>query len=147
VTPFELVRQAAEVQDASKRELVAITRRLERAALEHPPVAVAATLQDVRHLSDGTRAVYAELAARGVEARLHARGLQSWLAPGVVGIDLTEDDPLADEWVVVLPGRAPVVFAATDLHAADCADADRSFRYGISHDPHVVASAGRLLGI
>lgn len=147
MTPFGLVRESAHLQEATKRELVAVTRRLEHAALQHPPAAVAATLQDVRHLSDATRAVYAALAARGVEARLHARGLQGWLAPGVVGVDLPEDDPLVDEWVVVLPGGEPVVFAATDLHVAGRADDERAFSYGISQDPRVVANCGRLLGI
>ena len=147
MTPYQLVSAAVPVQDASKRELVALTRRLERQARDSAPPAVAATLQDVRYLTDRTRAVYAELAAAGAPARLHARGLQAWLAPGVSGVALDEDDPLVDEWTVVLPGRDPVVFAATDLGVTDCADDDRAFRYGISRDPHVVASCGRLLGI
>jgi hypothetical protein len=91
--------------------------------------------------------VYAELAAGGAAARLHARGLQAWLAPGVAGVALDDDDPLVDEWVVVLPGPEPVVLAATDLGETGCSDGDRSFTYGVSHDPHVVAGCGRLLGI
>jgi hypothetical protein len=146
-TPYGLVSAVVDMQEASKRELVRVTRRLERAAVELRPPAVAATLQDVRYLTDRTRAVYAELAAGGAPARLHARGLQSWLAPGVTGISLDDDDPLVDEWTVVLPGREAVVFAATDLGNTDCSDDDRCFRYGISTDPEVVASCGRLLGI
>jgi hypothetical protein len=65
----------------------------------------------------------------------------------VTGISLDDDDPLVDEWVVVLPGPEPVVLAATDLGDTGCADEARSFTYGVSHDPHVVASCGRLLGI
>jgi DICT domain-containing protein len=146
-TPYALVSAAAEVRRGSKRELVALTRRLERQALQGAPPAVAASLQDVRFLTERTRGVYAELAAAGAVARLHARGLQSWLAPGVEGVALDDEDPLVDEWVVVLPGREPVVLAATDLHDDGCADDARSFTYGISHDPHVVAGCGRLLGI
>ena len=147
MTPYELVRQAVPVQDATKAELLRMTRRLERSALQSPPPAVAATLQDQRYLTDRTRSVYASLAAAGAPARLHARGLQAWLAPGVEGVALDDDDPLVDEWVVVLPGRDPVVFAATDLHLPGCEDADRSFSYGVSHDPHLVAACGRLLGV
>ena len=147
MTPYAVVSAATQVQDASKRELLAVTRRLERAALRSRPPAVAATLQDVRHLTDRTREVYAQLAADGSSARLHARGLQAWLAPGVEGIALDDDDPLVDEWVVVLPGTEPVVLAATDLGRTGCADDDRTFTYGVSHDPHVVAGCGRLLGI
>ena len=146
-TPYGLVSAAVEVQEASKRELVLLTRRLERAAVAHRPPAVAATLQDVRYLTDRTRAVYASLAAVGAPARLHARGLQAWLAPGVTGVSLDDDDPLVDEWTVVLPGDEPVVFAATDLGNTDCHDDERCFRYGISHDPELVAACGRLLGI
>lgn len=146
-TPYALVAAAVDVQEGSKRELVRLTRRLERAAVDHRPPAVAATLQDVRYLTDRTRAVYARLAAVGAPARLHARGLQSWLAPGVTGVCLDDDDPLVDEWTVVLPGDHPVVFAATDLGITDCDDDERCFRYGVSTDPAVVAGCGRLLGI
>jgi hypothetical protein len=146
-TPYGLVSAAVEVQEASKRELVLVTRRLERAAVAHRPPAVAATLQDVRYLTERTRAVYAALAAVGAPARLHARGLQAWLAPGVTGVSLDDDDPLVDEWTVVLPGDQPVVFAATDLGNTDCDDDERCFRYGISNDPKLVADCGRLLGI
>ena len=147
MTPYELVRRGAPVQEATKAELVRITRRLERAALLAPPPAVAATLQDERYLTDRTRSVYAALAAAGAPGRLHARGLQAWLAPGVSGVALDDDDPLVDEWVVVLPGHEPVVFAATDLHVAGCEDEDRCFSYGTSSDPEVVQECGRLLGI
>ena len=147
MTPYELVRRTTPVQDATKSELLALTRRLERAALQAPPPAVAATLQDVRYFTDRTREVYTALAAAGAHARLHARDLQTWLAPGVTGIALDDDDPLVDEWVVVLPGADPVVFAATDLHVPDCVDEERCFSYGVSHDRSVVQECGRLLGL
>jgi DICT domain-containing protein len=147
VTPYALVSASAPVRPASKRELVALSRGLEHAALRGEPPAVAASLQDARFLTDLTRAVYARLAAAGAPARLHARGLQAWLAPGVEGVALDDDDPLVDEWVVVLPGNDPVVLAATDGGDTEGEDAARSFTYGISRDPQVVASCGRLLGI
>ena len=147
VTPYALLSASTAVQDATKRELVGVTRRLERTALHHPPVAVAATLQDERYLTDRTREVYTALAEAGTPARLYARGLQSWLAPGVTGVALDDGDPLVDEWVVVVPGRRPAVFAATDLKTVDCDDDDRCFSYGLSNDPHLVAACGRLLGI
>ncbi len=146
-TPYALVSTAGPVHRATKRELVQLSRSLERAALEGSPPAVAAALQDARFLTDRTRGVYASLAAAGAQARLHARGLQSWVAPGVTGVELDDDDPLVDEWVVVLSGPDPVVLAATDLHEQDHPDADRTFTVGVSRDPHVVASCGRLLGI
>lgn len=147
MTPYAMVSAATQVQEVTKRDLLALTRRLERTALQRRPPAVAAALQDARFLTDRTREVYAELAADGSSARLHARGLQAWLAPGVAGVALDDDDPLVDEWVVVLPGTEPVVLAATDLGHTGGADDDRTFTYALSHDPHVVAGCGRLLGI
>ena len=146
-TPYALVSAATDVRRGTKRDLVRLSRQLERTARDHAPPAVAASLQDARFLTDRTRAVYADLAAAGADARLHARGMQSWLAPGVTGIALDEDDPLVDEWVVVVPGREPVVLAATDLGSTGVHDEERAFTYGVSHDPHVVAGCGRLLGI
>ena len=147
MTPYQLLRRTTPVQDATKAELLGMTRRFERAALRTPPPAVAATLQDSRYFTDRTREVYTALAAAGAPARLHARGLLAWLAPGVTGVALEEDDPLVDEWVVVLPGADPVVFAATDLRIAGCADDDRCFSYGVSRDRELVDACGRLLGI
>ena len=148
VTPCRLVHAVERPVEASKRELVALSRRLERAALGARPSAVAATLQDARFLTEQTRAVYAELAGAGAQARLYARGLQSWLAPGVTGVALDDDDPLIDEWVVVLPGREPVVFAATDLDVPDCDDdLDRCFSYAVSRDPELVQACAEVLGI
>lgn len=137
MTPFQVVSSVAPSAPASKDELLRRTRELERAALLNRPPAVAACLQDVRFLTERTLAVYRRLAP----ARLYARGLQAWLAEGVVGILLPEDDPLVDEWTVVLPSPgSPVAFAATDLGAD-------SWVWGQTNDPAAVAECGRLLGI
>jgi DICT domain-containing protein len=146
-TPYALVSAATDVRRGAKRELIGLSRELERAAREHAPPAVATALQDARFLTDRTRAVYAELASGGAAARLHARGLQAWLAPGVAGVALDDDDPLVDEWVVVVTGSGPVVLAGTDLGDTGGSDDDRTFTYGVSRDPYVVAGCGRLLGI
>ena len=147
-TPYAVVAGTEQVQRGRKDDLVVVSRQLERAALADPPPAVAATLQDERFLTPRTRAVYAELAAAGAPARLFARGLQSWLAPGVTGVALDDDDPLVDEWVVVLPSPSrPAVFAGTDLKTDCDLDEERCFLYAVSHDPDVVRECARLLGI
>lgn len=138
---------ATDVRRGTKNELIRLSRQLECTARDSAPPAVAASLQDARFLTDRTRSVYADRAAAGGDTRLHARGLQAWLAPGVADVALDDDDLLVDEWVVVVPGREPVVLAATDLGDHRGADEDRAFTYGLSQDPHVVAGCGRLLGI
>ena len=146
-TPYAVVASTQTPRPTTKRELIGRCRELERGALDAPPEAAAVALQDQRFLTPRTREVYASLAEAGTAVRMLARGLQSWLAPGVTGISLDDDDPLVDEWVVVVPGAEPVVLAARDLGQSDCADDDRAFSYAVSHDPHVVAACGRLLGI
>ena len=146
-TPYAVVSSVVPVQRSEKSALVAVTRGLEVEALSDPPPAVAATLQDVRFLTPATRAAYAALARAGATARLHARGLQAWLAPGVEGVALSDDDPLVDEWTVVLPcPQHPVVFAATDC-GLDVPDAERAFCWAVSRDPEVVSECARLLGL
>lgn len=146
-TPYSLVAGVERTVVANKRELVLVSRGLERAALASPPAAVAATLQDARHLTARTRAIYATLAEHGTAARLFGRDMQAWLAPGVVGVALDDDDPLVDEWSIVVPGSDPVAFAGTDLHNAGCSDSDRCFLYAVSRDPEVVAACARSLGL
>jgi len=145
-TPFELVSAVECARPAKKVELLSLTRALERQALASPPPLVAATLQDCRFLTARTRDVYARLAAAGARTTLLGRGLTSWVAPGVAGVALDDDDPLVDEWVIVTPvAGAPTVFAATDLDEPCDADLERSFRYAVSHDPEVVDACTRLL--
>ena len=146
-TPYAVVASTQTPRQATKRELIGICRELERAALSAPPPGVAVALQDQRHLTPRTREVYASLAAAGAPARMFARGLQSWIAPGVTGISLDDDDPLVDEWVLVVPGPDPVVLAATDLGVPGCADLERSFTVAVSRDHDVVTACGRLLGL
>lgn len=137
MTPFRLVSEVSESAAADKVTLLHLTRRLERQALLDRPPAVAACLQDARFLTEQTLAVYQALAP----ARLYARGLHAALAVGVTGVALDEDDPLVDEWVMVLPcPTRPVVFAATDLGTD-------SWAWAQSEDRTVVAECGRLLGL
>ena len=145
-TPYAVVTAIEPPRPVTKRQLVRLSRQLELAAMAGPPGTIAATLQDARFLTDRTRDVYCRLAAAGAAVTLLARGLQSWLAPGVRGVDLAEDDPLVDEWVVVLhAGELPSVLVATDLHRAGAVDLERDFAYATSRDPEVVAACADLL--
>ena len=146
LTPYAVVSSVERPRPVGKRELVRISRQLEAAALAEPPQVMAAALQDQRFLTERTREVYRRLASAGAAVTLLARGLQGWLDPGVHGVDLDEDDPLVDEWVVVLPSATgPAVLAATDLRQPYADDLDRDFVCCVSSDPDVVATCAELL--
>ena len=145
-TPYAVVTAVERPRPVSKHQLVRLSRQLELAALAQPPEVAAAALQDCRFLTDRTRQAYQRIASTGTAVTLLARGLQGWLAPGVRGVDLDEDDPLVDEWVVVLGSRQrPVVLAATDLRQPYEHDLERDFAYATSSDPQVVAACADLL--
>ena len=145
-TPYAVVTSVERPKHVGKRELVRLSRQLEAAAMAAPPQEMAAALQDHRFLTARTREVYRRLASSGAAVTLLARGLQGWLAPGVRGVDLDEDDPLVDEWVVVLPSsQRPCVLAATDLREPSDDDLDRAFLYATSSDADVVAACAGLL--
>ncbi len=146
-TPFALVSAVAVVRQGPKRALIAISRGLEHEALTDPPARAAAVLQDVRYVTASTRQAYARLATRGTAVRLYARGLQAWLAPGVTGVALPDDDPWADQWAVVLTGSDhPVAFAAADCRAGEPDELRRPFRWAMTRDPDVVEEVARSLG-
>jgi hypothetical protein len=137
--PFQVVRQAAPVRRATKQQLLAIVRRLERHALVAPPRVVLASLQDVRYLSPGTRRVYRALAAAGSSCVLYARDLPTYLGPGVTGVALDDDTPLVDLWSVVLVSATqPVALTATDLHEPAAGEDGRGFQFAVTRDPDVV---------
>jgi len=145
-TPYAVVTAVEQPRPATKRELVGISRRLEAAAMAHPPPLVAASLQDCRFLTARTREVYRRLAAKGASVTLLARGLHGWLDDGVRGVELSDDDPLVDEWVVVVPALdRPAVLVATDLRSPSLDELDREFLHAVSHDPEVVDACAALL--
>jgi len=146
-TPYEIVTAVEPVRTASKFALIAVTRGIEREALLDPPVAVGATFQDVRYLTPETRASYEAMGARGVAVRLYARSLQAWLAPGVEGVALDDDDPLVDQWSLVVPAlEHPVVFVATDFVPGG-GDGGMPFSWATSRDPEVVQACAHALDL
>lgn len=145
-SPYDLVSSTAPTQTATKAELLEHVRGLERAALGGPPVAFAvACLQDGRFLTAATTEVYAELARRGAQVLVLGRGVHAAIAPGVTGVDLDDDDPLGDEWTVLLAGRSFSCFVAQDLLDDSGDDAHRRFRWAQTDDPQVVAAAYDVL--
>ena len=145
-TPYDLVSRAERPQTNTKADLLRLTRALEVEALQTRPTHIRATLQDVRHVSAATRLVYADFSAQRIDVALLARGLPAHVTNGVRGVDLAEDDPLVDQWCLVIAGGTrPVVLAATDLQAAASTEQDRTFTYAVSRDPLIVTACLALL--
>lgn len=145
-SPFDIVSSQVPPRTATKAELLAHVRGLERGALDGPDVAFAvACLQDVRFLTPATTRVYEELARRGAQVLVLGRGVHASIAPGVRGVDLADDDPLGDEWTVLLAGRSFTCLAAQDLLEPAPEDPERTFAWARSDDPRVVADAYEVL--
>ena len=145
-SPYDIVSSQVPTQTATKAELLAHVRELERQALADMPVAFAvACLQDSRFLTGPTVEVYAELAQRGAQVLLLGRGVHTVVAPGVRGVDLDDDDPLGDEWTVLLAGRAFLCFVAQDLFEPVDDDAERTFRWAQTDDHRIVAEVYDVL--
>lgn len=133
---------------AGKEALVRQVRDLEVAALgqEDDPELAYACLQDARFLTESTQRVYAELQRRGARVLLLGRGLRAWLPHGLPGVDLADDDPLGDEWLIVVRGSRPVCLVARDLPSdVGGDDAHRTFEYAVTHDPELVDEVAALL--
>lgn len=144
--PFDLVAAGAAVSVAPKRELLLRVRDLEARALAVRTTCAIACLQDARFVTPWTRDVYRTLASRGARVLMYARGLQAYLDEGVVGVDLEDEDPLADQWTVLFEGEEPVCLAARDLLGPGAVE-DRSFEYAVTDDPAVVRAVAASLGV
>lgn len=146
-SPFGVVARHEAVERASKAELTRRVRALEHEALgaDPAPRSARACLQDFRHLTAPTLRVYDRLAGRGADVTLLARGLVAWLPHGLRGVELAEDDPLGDQWVVLVLGQQSFCLSARDLRSEDCADAERTFEWAVTRQPELVAQVDQLL--
>ena len=148
LTPYDVVTRHEPARPTAKSLLLALCRGLEREALSSPPQAALVTLQDARHLTRATLDVYAGLARAGTRVTMFGRGLRAWLAPGVSGVALDDDEPLGDVWSLVFLGeRRPVALAGLDRFSQGVVESDRAFEVAISRDPSVVVAAARSLGL
>lgn len=145
-TPCSTLSSLVHLRRIHKRQLLARVRALEIELLhEQPADLVGVCVQDSRLLTNRTLRTYAKIARTGVHVRVFARGLHARLAPGVEGVDLRDDDPLASEWCLVVLGAAPVCLAARDLHEKTSVDGERVFSWGMSLDLSVVQAAAESL--
>lgn len=101
-TPFEVVTRRRPARSATRQLLRSLSRQLEyRAADPADPSVLVACFEDATHLSPAVAGEYARIAEAAVMVATFGRGMPPEPAKKVRGTALADDDPLAQEWVVV----------------------------------------------
>ena len=145
-TPFSLTREHFHVARTTKELLLPMSRHLEdQATVGGQSVALIGCFQEARFYTSRTRKRYSELSERSVFTAALAAGLRHDGSSRVLSIDLSADDPLVEEWnvVVVGPHFAGALLARDTGNSAP--DMQREFDYVITHDRNVVLRAARRL--
>jgi len=145
-SPFALLSEARDAREGGAALLRSLSRHLERAAAGIGAGAIVlAALQSADRFAGATRARYRALASDTTLVAVLGAGVGAQPAVGVVGADLTADDPLREEWcVVVLAPRFAGALVARDL-GGDAPPRDRRYRYVLTHDRALVIAAARAL--
>jgi EAL domain-containing protein (putative c-di-GMP-specific phosphodiesterase class I) len=145
-TPFEVVA-AARPPRRVPRELVAeMSIQLEHQGLDAAePNVLLACFQEAANLTPATRSRFEFLATRAAFTGALGRGMPVSPAPGVRGADLAADDPLGQEWdLVVIGPRFAAALAARDAGDSG-ADARPRFDVVVTHDRELVIAAAEPL--
>ncbi|MBJ7471345.1 MAG: hypothetical protein JHD16_08575, partial [Solirubrobacteraceae bacterium] len=147
-TPFEEVGAAGRPERTStKRLLLALSLELEiQAESLGPEAVVLSNLQHDYHFTPLTRARYRRLAAGAAFVGLLGTDLGANPEPGVRGGDLLPDEPMVDEWsVIVVSPHFAAAMVARDLGDRRDRDMDRRFGYYLTYDRAVCVEAARQI--
>jgi EAL domain-containing protein (putative c-di-GMP-specific phosphodiesterase class I) len=132
---------------ARKPVVAAFARHIEeqaRHAVDHPIVLTA--LQRAQNISDASRELYQDLAATSPLVVVLGRDMPADLGRGVRGVDLSPDDPLCQEWVVVTLGADTCrALVAREIRGPERHDHDRRFEFLVTSDRALVTRAARGL--
>jgi DICT domain-containing protein len=132
---------------STKALLLEMSWHLERqAAVLGAPTVVLGAFQTADRFTPATSRRYAALAAQAALVGAVGVGMGPDPAAGVRGGHLWPDDPLVDEWAVIVLGpHFAAALAAADLHDTG-PDVDRRFAYVLTYDrDRVVAAASSLM--
>lgn len=145
-TPFELIADERRLRLGEKRLLLSLSRQLEEETLAlRAEAVVLAAFQDQRYFDAATRARYEQLAQTSALVGALGVGLGRHPAPGVRGADLLPDDPLCNEWdVIVVAPHFACAFVARDRRD-DVPERDRRFDYSVTYDRALVTAAAESL--
>jgi hypothetical protein len=104
-TPFEVVGEARRPRAGTRHLLQSLSKRLEyRAADPAEPAVLVACFDDKQRLTPRLARHYKSIAAASVMVAVFGVDIPLEPAEGVRGQKLAVDDPLANEWVVVVVG-------------------------------------------
>lgn len=147
-TPFEIIAGGRPAARASKKALLTTTRYLESKAAEttDPPVLLTC-FQDAVRFTQPTADRYAALGKESPFVAAFGFGFGPEPVPGVRGAALAANDPLRQEWNVIVVGPYfSAALVARDLGDSG-ADRHRRFEYALTYErPQVLAAARALLG-
>jgi EAL domain-containing protein (putative c-di-GMP-specific phosphodiesterase class I) len=145
VSPFEIASaHGLSIRDGRKRTLLQISHQVEELARQLPDSILLSAFQDARHFTPDTLRRYTVLAQSCALVGAFGAGLSSTPAPGVRGVALAEDDPLAGEWTVVVLGpQYAAALVAVDLQVGT--GPDREFRFAVTHRRRIVEDLARHL--
>ena len=131
---------------STKRLLVEVSKGLESMAGQSLQTAVIlGSFEKNEHFTAHTAHRWEVMATRAALVGALAVGMNPEPAPRVRGADLEADDPVRDEWVVVvLSPHFAAVLAAKDMHDTG-PDMERRFSYVLSHDPQLTVDCARSL--
>ncbi|MGY1722156.1 diguanylate cyclase domain-containing protein [Blastococcus sp. SYSU DS0533] len=156
-TPFAVLAATSAVQRATVPLVASMTRQLERQALLlDEQTVVLANFQNAQAMTPATRRRYESLASLSALTAVTGAGMPDEPAPGVHGTALAADDPLTEQWVVVVVSpHFAAALAARDVAPGDDGAEDwptgrdarpgRRLEYVLTYDRRRVLDAAGLL--
>ncbi|MGA9871064.1 MAG: EAL domain-containing protein [Rhodococcus sp. (in: high G+C Gram-positive bacteria)] len=145
-SPYQLAAAGRDPKPSTKQLLVEVSKGLESIAGESLQTAVIlGSFEKREHFTVLTAKRWEVMATRAALVGALAAGIDSEPAPRVRGADLEPDDPVREEWVVVvLSPHFAAVLAAKDMGDTG-PDMARRFSYVLSHDPQLTVECARSL--
>ncbi len=146
---FELATPGLMKRTVRKQTLHELCRHIERLALsaDSTPI-VLATVQHAGNFGGATREMYTQIAQRSPLVVVFGEGVDGHPEPGVRGVAVDADDPLASEWTVLVLGpdtAAGLIAREQPVDHPPVDDGDRRFESVITFDRARVTAAARSL--
>ncbi len=145
-TPFLRLSADSETQRAASSLLASMTRQLERQALLlDDQTVVLANFQHAGMMTAATRRRYGSLATLTALTAVAGVEMPGEPAPGVHGSAIDPDDPLADEWVVIVVSPYFSAALAARLVGTGEDAGEQRWDYVLTHDRTRVLDAAAVL--